>query len=99
MSASLEQLLAAPPYGLLQEAKRALLTERTRELIAPPLRPLRDVPELVDRLFGGERALAFERLEDAPFLPVSLFKTRELEASSRRTWSRCSPRAGRPARP
>jgi hypothetical protein len=80
VSASLEQLLAAPPYGLPQEAKRALLTERTRELSRHHYARCETYRNLVDRLFGGERALGFERLEDAPFLPVSLFKTRELRS-------------------
>jgi len=34
----------------------------------------------MDRIFGGPRALQFERLEDAPFLPVSIFKKRELRS-------------------
>ena len=40
-------------------------------------RPYRNI---VDRLFGGARALQFEQLESAPFLPVSLFKTHELRS-------------------
>jgi hypothetical protein len=80
VSASLERLLAAPPYGLLQAEKRALLTERTRELGRHHYERCPTYRSLVDRIFGGPGALAFERLEDAPFLPVSLFKTRELRS-------------------
>jgi hypothetical protein len=80
VSASLEALLAAPPYGLPQAAKRALLTERTRELSRHHYERCPLYRNLVDRIFGGERALGFERLEDAPFLPVALFKTRELRS-------------------
>ncbi len=80
MSASLEALLRAAPYGLPQPEKRALLTERTRELSLHHYERCEPYRNLVDRLFGGRAALGFERLEDAPFLPVSLFKTRELRS-------------------
>jgi hypothetical protein len=82
-SASLERLLAAPPYGLPQPEKRALLTERTRELTRLHYERCEPYRKVLDRIFGGDRALHFERLEDAPFLPVSLFKTRELRSVAR----------------
>jgi phenylacetate-coenzyme A ligase PaaK-like adenylate-forming protein len=74
----LEKLLAAPPYGLPQQEKREILIERTRELTRHHYQRCETYHKLLDRIFGGVRALEFERLEDAPFLPVSLFKTREL---------------------
>jgi Acyl-protein synthetase, LuxE len=80
VSPSLEKLLAAAPYSLPQEEKRALLTERTRDLTRHHYERCEPYRILVDRIFGGTRALEFERLEDAPFLPVSLFKTRELRS-------------------
>lgn len=79
-SASLETLLAAAPYGLPQREKRALLTERVRELTAHHYECCEAYRHVLDRIFGGPRALRFESLEEAPFLPVSLFKTRELRS-------------------
>jgi hypothetical protein len=75
--------LAAVPYGLPQEEKRLLLTERTRELTRQHYERCEVYRNVVDRLFGGERALQFQTLEDAPFLPVSLFKSRELRSVPR----------------
>ena len=76
----LQQLLAAPPYGLPQASKREILTQRTRALTRHHHDRCAAYRDVVDRLFGGRGALDFERLEDAPFLPVSLFKTRELRS-------------------
>jgi hypothetical protein len=80
VSTSLERLLSAAPYGPPQAEKRALLTDRARELSLHHYERCEPYQKLVDRLFGGPAALRFERLEDAPFLPVSLFKTRELRS-------------------
>lgn len=79
-SASLDALLAARPYALPQAEKRAILVERTRELTRWHYERCELYGHLVDRIFGGRRALEFDRLEDAPYLPVSLFKTRELRS-------------------
>jgi hypothetical protein len=80
VSASLDALLAAGPYDLPQADKRTLLTERIRELTRWHYDRCELYHHLIDRIFGGARALEFERLEDAPYLPVSLFKTRELRS-------------------
>jgi hypothetical protein len=80
MSRSLEQLLAAAPYSLPQQAKRFILTERVRELTQWHYERCELYRHLLDRLFGGPKALQFEVLEDAPFVPVSLFKTRQLRS-------------------
>ena len=82
MSASsvMEKLLAAAPYSLPQEDKRTLLVERARELTSHHYEQCALYKNLVNRIFGGSKALQFDRLEDAPFLPVSLFKTRELRS-------------------
>jgi phenylacetate-coenzyme A ligase PaaK-like adenylate-forming protein len=80
VSPSLERLLAAAPYSLPHQEKRVLLTERARELTRQHYDRCVPYRHLIDRLFGGSKALRFERLEDAPFLPVSLFKTRELRS-------------------
>jgi hypothetical protein len=79
-SPSLDALLAAAPYALPQADKRAILTERARELTRWHYERCEAYRNLLDRIFGGRRALQFERLEDAPYLPVSLFKTRELRS-------------------
>jgi len=79
-SPSLDKLLASAPYSLPQKEKRALLVERTRDLSRRHYERCEPYRNLVDRIFGGARSLQFERLEDAPFLPVSLFKTRELRS-------------------
>jgi phenylacetate-coenzyme A ligase PaaK-like adenylate-forming protein len=79
-SPSVEKLLAVGPYALPQAEKRAILTERTRELTRWHYERCELYGHIVDRIFGGRRALEFERLEDAPYLPVSLFKTRELRS-------------------
>lgn len=82
-SDGIEQLLNAPPYGLNQADKRAILTARARELTRSHYERCEPYRNIVNRLFGGARALHFEKLEDAPFLPVSLFKTRELRSVPR----------------
>jgi hypothetical protein len=79
-SPSLDKLLAVGPYALPQADKRAILTERTRELTRWHYERCEAYRNLVDRIFGGPRALEFDRLEDAPYLPVGLFKTRELRS-------------------
>lgn len=76
----LEKLLAMAPYSLKQEGKQTLLTERTRDLTRLHYERCEPYRHLIDRIFGGVKALQFERLEDAPFLPVSIFKTRDLRS-------------------
>ncbi|MBA4175619.1 MAG: acyl-protein synthetase [Leptothrix sp. (in: Bacteria)] len=75
--------MAHPPYALPQAEKRALLTRRTRALCRMHYASSEPYRHIVDRLFGGRTALDFEHLEDAPFIPVSLFKTRELRSVPR----------------
>jgi phenylacetate-coenzyme A ligase PaaK-like adenylate-forming protein len=77
---AIDKLMAAPPYSLPEREKRAILVERTRELTRHHYRQCELYRNLLDRIFGGPKALQFDSLEDAPFLPVSLFKTRELRS-------------------
>lgn len=77
---ALQQLLAAPPYGLPQPRKREILTARVRALVRHHHAHCATYRDVIERLFGGRCALEVETLEDAPFLPVSLFKTRELRS-------------------
>jgi len=80
---TIDAILATPPYEFDQSRKRAFLTERTRALSASHYERCELYRNIVNRMFGGPDALDFERLEDAPFLPVSLFKTRELRSVPR----------------
>jgi Acyl-protein synthetase, LuxE len=79
-STVLERLMQSPPFALPQREKRALLTHRARELSRLHYERCEPYHNIVNRLFGGIGALEFEDLERAPFLPVSLFKTRVLRS-------------------
>jgi hypothetical protein len=73
-------LLELPPFSLPQAEKRARLLPMLRALTqhhAARCRPYRNV---LDRVFGGADQLRMERLEDVPFLPVTLFKTHALSS-------------------
>jgi hypothetical protein len=73
-------LLDLPPFGLHQADKRAqllpmlgALTEHHAERCAP-------YRNVLDRVFGGLDRHRIDRLEDVPFLPVTLFKTHTLSS-------------------
>lgn len=73
-------LLDLPPFGLSQADKRARLLPMLRALTehhAERCPPYRNV---LDRVFGGADRLRIDRLEDVPFLPVTLFKTHALSS-------------------
>lgn len=74
----LESLMDVPPYSLTQDEKRALLIDRAQELTRLHYDRCKIYRNLIDRIFSGKAALKFDRLEDAPYLPVSLFKTQNL---------------------
>jgi len=74
------ELLDLPPYSLRQHEKRERLLPMMRTLTrhhAERCEPYRNV---LDRVFGGADRLEIERLEDVPFLPVTLFKTHALSS-------------------
>lgn len=77
---SLDRLSAAAPFSFPQAEKRALLTSRIRELTRMHYERCDTFRHLMERAFGSQRALEFTEMEDAPFLPVSLFKTHELRS-------------------
>lgn len=80
MTSPARALLDLPPFGLSQDDKRARLLPMLRTLTqhhAAHCAPYRNV---LDRVFGGADRLRIERLEDVPFLPVTLFKTHELSS-------------------
>lgn len=78
--APVSEFLAVPPYGLTQSQKREMLVRRTRTLSHHYYVACEPYRRIIDGLFGGPQALEFSQLEDAPWLPVSLFKTRELRS-------------------
>jgi acyl-protein synthetase LuxE len=74
------ELLGLPPFGLSQTEKRARLLPMLRALTehhAARCQPYRNV---LDRVFGGADRIRMERIEDVPFLPVTLFKTHTLSS-------------------
>ncbi len=80
MKSPARELLDLPPFGLRQAEKRArllpMLTDLTRHHAAH-CTPYRNV---LDRVFGGSDRIRIERVEDIPYLPVTLFKTHELSS-------------------
>ncbi len=78
MKSPARELLELPPFGLRQAEKHERLLPMLRALTkhhAARCAPYRNV---LDRVFGGAERLRIERLEDVPFLPVTLFKTHTL---------------------
>jgi hypothetical protein len=72
------ELLDLPPYGLPQAEKRARLLPMLRALTAHHAENCLPYRHVLDRVFGGWQGLRIERIEDVPFLPVTLFKTHAL---------------------
>jgi acyl-CoA synthetase (AMP-forming)/AMP-acid ligase II len=73
-------LLNMAPFGLGQAEKRARLLPMLQALTdhhADRCPPYRNV---LERVFGGLDGPRVERLEDLPFLPVTLFKTHALSS-------------------
>jgi hypothetical protein len=73
-------LLELPPFGLRQREKRARLLPMLRALTAHHAERCAPFRNVLDRVFGGADQLQIERLEDVPFLPVTLFKTHALSS-------------------
>ncbi len=76
----IDEILALPPYSLDAAAKRELFLGELRALCARHYARSEVYRNVVDRVFGGARALQFDTLEAMPFLPVSLFKTHEIRS-------------------
>ena len=80
MKSPARALLDLPPFGLRQADKRAQLLPMLGALTehhAERCVPYRNV---LDRVFGGLDRHRIDRLEDVPFLPVTLFKTHTLSS-------------------
>ncbi len=82
MRSPARDLLELPPYSLPQDEKRAMLRPRLEALTRHHYEACAAYRNVVDHVFGGLDTVDFGRLEDLPFLPVSLFKTHELKSVS-----------------
>jgi Acyl-protein synthetase, LuxE len=76
---SVDALLDAPPYAVGQAAKDELLAARLGELVAHHRAACAPYARVLDALWPDAGA-ALERPEDAPWLPVQLFKSHELRS-------------------
>jgi len=72
--------LETPPYSLSAEEKLARQLPRLNELTAWHYEQCPAYRNILDAAFGGRKAAQAERLEDVPFLPVTLFKQHELRS-------------------
>ena len=68
------------PFSMPQEEKRLWLTRAAAALSRHHYEACAPYRAVVDHVFGGRGALGGGRLEDLPFLPVSLFKTHALRS-------------------
>jgi hypothetical protein len=73
-------LLELPPFGLTQAEKSTRLLPMLRTLTEHHAQRCAPYRNVLDRVFGGLDRLRIERLEDVPFLPVTLFKTHSLSS-------------------
>lgn len=80
MTSPARALLELPPFGLSQAEKRARLLPMLRALTEHHAQRCGPYRNVLDRVFGGADRLRIERLEDVPFLPVTLFKTHALSS-------------------
>jgi hypothetical protein len=74
------ELLDLPPFGLSQANKQARLLPMLRALTAHHAAQCRPYANVLERVFGGGQHNSAGRLEDIPFLPVTLFKTHVLSS-------------------
>ncbi len=72
--------LETPPYSLAAVEKSVRQLTRLNELTAWHYENCAAYRNVLDAGFGGRRAAAAERIEDVPFLPVTLFKQHELRS-------------------
>ena len=74
-----DRLLEAPPYSLRQGEKERLLLAGLNELTRFHYEKCRDYARILDAAWGGLGS--YGAIEDVPFLPVGLFKERELSST------------------
>jgi len=75
-----DRLLDVPPYSLRQAEKEALLLEGLNELTQFHYRSCPDYARIIDSAWSGLRT--YRSLDEIPFLPVGLFKERELSSTA-----------------
>lgn len=80
MTSPARALLELPPFGLSQVEKRTRLLPMLRALTEHHAQRCAPYRNVLDRVFGGADRLRIDRLEDVPFLPVTLFKTHVLSS-------------------
>ena len=81
MRSPARDLLDLPPYGLARREKDAMLARSLWDLTRHHVRHCPPYRDIVNRVFGGvDETGSPGRIEDVPFLPVSLFKTHELKS-------------------
>lgn len=80
MTSPARAMLDLPPFGLSQTDKRARLLPMLRSLTEHHAAHCSAYRNVLDRVFNGADRLRIERLEDVPFLPVTLFKTHVLSS-------------------
>lgn len=75
---SLAELRALPSYGVSLSEWARLFLPGLNELSRYHYDACDPYRRIVDGLWGGSHALSAERIEDVPYLPVSLFKQKSL---------------------
>ena len=73
-------LLGEPPYGAPQADKAPRFATGLRQLCRHHYDACPGYRALIDRVFGGARALEFDDVAAAPWLPVSIFKDASLQS-------------------
>jgi len=71
-------LMEVPPFGLEDKQKQEFMLSRLCDLTSHHYHRNEAYRNILNGVFDGEKALTFERVEDAPFVPVSLFKRFDL---------------------
>ena len=74
------ELFDLPPFGLPQAEKRARLLPMLEALTRHHAARCPEYGNVLDRVYGGLSRLRFERLEDIPLIPVSMFKRHVLKS-------------------
>jgi hypothetical protein len=72
--------LDLPPFGLAQAEKRERMLPMLRALTEHHAERCTPYRNILNNVFGGADRVRIERLEDVPFLPVTLFKTHVLSS-------------------
>lgn len=74
-----DKLLAAPPWSVRSAEKAAMMLEGLNALSALHYERCEPYRRIVDKAWGGPRSYA--RLQDIPYLPVSIFKELDLAST------------------